>query len=332
MKRLFVCIFLVVSGLSLMDFVSLHLYSAWGFYAHQRINRLAVFTLPKELIGFYKNNIDFVTDNAVNPDERRYAIKEEAPRHFIDLDNYSDSLRRKMIFWSWAKAKESIPEDTLYKHGIVPWHIYFMKYQLTEAFRAKDIRKILIISADLGHYIADANVPLHTTKNYNGQLSNQHGIHGFWESRLPELFAENYDFFVGKAVYEEKVQERAWQAVLNANAALDSVLSFEKKLSKQYREDKKFGFDERNGQTVKTYSREFSAKYHELLQNQVERQMRASVKMVGDLWLTSWIDAGQPDLSKEKVYVKSKEDMDAEVLERKSWLNKIFEVRREADN
>lgn len=152
------------------------------------------------------------------------------------------------------------------------------------------------------------------------------------ESRLPELFAENYDFFVGKAVYEEKVQERAWQAVLNANAALDSVLSFEKKLSKQYREDKKFGFDERNGQTVKTYSREFSAKYHELLQNQVERQMRASVKMVGDLWLTSWIDAGQPDLSKEKVYVKSKEDMDAEVLERKSWLNKIFEVRREADN
>ncbi len=332
MKKTFFFIFGAIICLLAFGFNLSQKKFVWGFYAHQRINRLAVFTLPKELLGFYKKNIAFVTDNAVNPDERRYAIKEEAPRHFIDLDNYPDSLQKKMIHWSWLKAKESIPEDTLYKHGIVPWHIYFMKFQLTEAFRNKDVKKILIISSDLGHYIADANVPLHTTRNYNGQLTNQHGIHGFWESRLPELFAENYDFFVGKANYEKQVQDRAWQAVLNANAALDSVLSFEKKLSKEFREDKKYGFDERNGQTVKTYSREFSAKYHQLLRNQVERQMRASVKMVGDLWLTSWVDAGQPDMSNLGIYVKSKEDIEEEITAKKSWLNKILDVRKEADN
>jgi len=68
----------------------------WGFFGHQRINRLAVFTLPPEIFKFYKLHIDYITENAVNPDQRRYAVKEEAPRHFIDLDNYSDSLRKKL--------------------------------------------------------------------------------------------------------------------------------------------------------------------------------------------------------------------------------------------
>ena len=58
----------------------------WGFFAHRRINRLAVFTLPIDLIPFYKKHIDFLTDNAVGPDKRRYAVATEGIRHFIDLD------------------------------------------------------------------------------------------------------------------------------------------------------------------------------------------------------------------------------------------------------
>jgi hypothetical protein len=57
----------------------------WGFYAHRKINRLAVFSLPPEMIGLYKANIDYLTENAVNPDRRRYAVDGEAPRHYIDL-------------------------------------------------------------------------------------------------------------------------------------------------------------------------------------------------------------------------------------------------------
>ena len=66
------------------------------------------------------------------------------------------------------------------------------------AFIEKDSDKILKYSADLGHYIADAYVPLHTTENYNGQLTGQKGIHAFWESRLPELFSEDYNYLVDK--------------------------------------------------------------------------------------------------------------------------------------
>lgn len=269
---------------------------SWGFHAHRLINRLAIFTLPPELTGFYKQHHLFITENAVNPDRRRYAMDGEAPRHYIDLDEYGDSAVYKLPR-HWEAAKEKYGEDSLMAYGIVPWHIHFMKYQLTEAFKKKDLRNILRLSADIGHYIADAHVPLHTTRNYNGQFTGQRGIHGFWESRLPELFAENYNYFVGKAVYEPQPQLRAWQAVTSAHLALDSVFRFEREISASVAANKKYGFEERGGATVKVYSKEFSSQYHQMLHGQVERQMRASIKMIGDFWYTCWVDAGQPDLS-----------------------------------
>ncbi|HNR56252.1 MAG TPA: S1/P1 Nuclease, partial [Flavobacteriales bacterium] len=59
---------------------------AWGFYGHKRINRMACFTLPPEMFGFYKRHIDFISDHAPDPDRRRYAVPEEAARHYIDID------------------------------------------------------------------------------------------------------------------------------------------------------------------------------------------------------------------------------------------------------
>ncbi|KAA5545651.1 zinc dependent phospholipase C family protein [Adhaeribacter rhizoryzae] len=269
---------------------------SWGFYAHQRINRLAVFTLPPEIIGFYKKHIIYITENAVNPDKRRYVVKAEGPRHFIDLDVYGDSAQYKLPR-NWPEAVAKFGEDSLAKHGVLPWHLNFVKYQLTEAFKHHDVPAILRLSADLGHYLADACVPLHTTRNYNGQFTNQHGIHGFWESRLPELLAGNYDFFVGPAAYVEKPQQKAWDIIIRSHAALDSVLRFEKEVAAQLPEDKKYTFEERNNITVKTYSKAYTTNYHQKLKGQVERQMRYAVWLVGSFWYTCWVDAGQPDLN-----------------------------------
>ena len=72
----------------------------WGFFAHKRINRLAVLTLPPQMMVFFKPNIDYISDHAVDPDMRRYASKHEGPRHFIDLDNYGppfDNLPRQRV-------------------------------------------------------------------------------------------------------------------------------------------------------------------------------------------------------------------------------------------
>jgi hypothetical protein len=302
----------------------------WGFYAHQQINRLAVFTLPPDMMPFFKKYIGFLTDNAVNPDKRRYAVVGEAPRHFIDLDAYADTSVASLPRYH-KEAVNQYGEDTLALHGIVPWQIQLTKYQLTEAFRQRNVRRILRVAADLGHYIADANVPLHTTRNYNGQLTNQQGIHGFWESRLPELFSADYDVLTGQAEYIYSPQRAAWRAVFNAHAALDSVLRFEQELTTTMGEAPKYGFEERNGQTTKVYSADFARQYHERLQGQVARQMRASIKMIGDFWYTCWVDAGQPDMRALAKYELTETEQTAEAEEKKGWLQRLFSAREEGN-
>lgn len=318
MKR----VFLLIVFTAILSFS----FTIWGFFAHQKINRLAVFTLPSEMVGFYKHHIQYITENAVNPDRRRYAVKDEAARHYLDADVYGDSAVYKLPRY-WNDALEQYTEDTLKAYGIVPWHINAVKHWLTDAMRVRDAEAILRLSADLGHYIADANVPLHTTENYNGQLTNQYGIHGFWESRLPELFSEEYDFFVGRAIYLENTQLAAWNAVIQANEALDSVFMFERQLSEKFGEDKKYSFETRGAATVKVYSQPFSNAYHEALDNMVERQMCKAIKMVGDFWYTCWIDAGQPDLKSLIDYELSEEELNKRKEELRLWKEQRFKSR-----
>jgi len=268
---------------------------AWGFWAHQRINRLAVFTLPPEMLVLYKKNLEYITAHAVDPDKRRYAVDGEAPRHYIDVDHYGE-YPFENVPRDWYAAVEKFGEDTLQAYGIVPWHIDRTYNGLVQAFHEGNLKRIMKLSADIGHYIADSNVPLHTTENYNGQLTDQKGIHGLWESRLPELFGEGYDYFIGRAEYLDNVLDEAWASVLESHVCLDSVFGFELELSESMRSDKKYGFEVRSNREVKAYSRKFSTAYHEMLAGQVERRMRASILRVGSVWYTAWIDAGQPDL------------------------------------
>ncbi len=268
---------------------------AWGFFAHKKINELAVYTLPVEMIGFYKKNINYIIEKSVQPDKRRYIDPSEAARHYIDIDHFGDSAIYKMPH-NWYQAVELYSEDTLKAYGIVPWHILLLKKLLTDAFIERDFESALRISTDIGHYIADSNVPLHTTENYNGQLTGQHGIHGLWESRLPELYIDNYNLFVGKAIYLNHGSATVWTSITNAHLALDSVLRFEKVISEKIGEESKYSFENRAKSYVKVYSKKFCQAYHNALNNMVERQMRRAIHQIGNIWYSAWVDAGQPDL------------------------------------
>src|ERR1700710_1780511 len=101
----------------------------WGFFAHQKINYYAVFLLPPQMMVLYKPNIDFITEHAIDPDKRRYAVKEEGPRHYIDIDYYgkypySDLPR------NYKDAVAKFGEDSLISNGIVPWHVQVMLNRL----------------------------------------------------------------------------------------------------------------------------------------------------------------------------------------------------------
>jgi hypothetical protein len=77
-------------------------------------------------------------------------------------------------------------------------------------------------------------------------------------------------------------------------------LRIEKILTQQFTADQKYSYEERNGLTVRVYSREFTTAYALALGGQVERQMKRSIKLIADFWYTAWINAGQPDLSSLK--------------------------------
>lgn len=285
MKRLFIFAALLVFP-ALSD--------AWGFYAHMRINRLAVFTLPDGLIRFYKANISYVTEHATDPDKRRYADTSEAARHYLDVEVYEENIDSIPVKWQAAVLKYGLPK--LNANGILPWQIQRSYYQLVNAFKERDSVRILIHSSYLGHYLGDAHVPLHTTQNHNGQLTNQIGIHGFWESRLPELYAEKYNTLVGKAVYMEDPLKEAWKIIRHTHSLVDSVLLIEADLNRSFPAYRKYSYSERNHQVMKQYSTAYSKAYHDRMDHMVEKQMRTATYAIGSYWYSAWVDAGQPQL------------------------------------
>ena len=270
------------------------------------------------MIAFYKKNIDYITKHAVDPDRRRYSNPDEAARHYIDIDHYGANAFDSVPH-HWKDAVKKYSEDTLKTYGIVPWYVETMMYRLTQSFKEGNVDRILYLSANIGHYIGDVHVPLHTTENYNGQLTNQKGIHGFWESRVPELFAEKWFFFTGRALFVDKVNDRIWQIVKESHAAKDSVLKVESELSAYWSVDKKYSFEKKGNSTVKVYSEEYSSAYEKKLNGMVERRMRQSIFDVGSFWYTAWVNAGQPDLDRLLIKEVSDSLKTAENETEKMW-------------
>jgi len=284
MKHRYTLLVSLGTWIGIIGFSLVNLEEDWGFFGHRRINRLAVFTLVPDMMPVFKKNIEFITEHAVDPDKRRYAIPGEAIRHYIDLDIWNqltlNSLPKTYLMaratlgdWILKQAdgkNESIfanprfetfrgkkyvlfnqrdspkidffeyqrflslvftnrvdPEEEIWlssdtlngffgrqilpagksllwidsfsRHGILPFYIPQLYLKLVHAFKFKDLKNILRLAADLGHYVGDAHVPLHTSSNYNGQLTGQTGLHAFWESRIPELFADQtYDYLLSK--------------------------------------------------------------------------------------------------------------------------------------
>jgi hypothetical protein len=205
-----------------------------------------------------------------------------------------------------------------------------MQSRLTEAMEANNPDQILRLSTDLGHYLADAHVPLHVTANYNGQLTGQDGIHAFWESRIPELFAEaNFDFIVGQAEYIVNPAAFYWSIILSSHSFVDKILQTEKQLSKTFKADRQYCFDERLDQAVRTQCKEYAAAFDQEMDGMVEQRMRAAIHAIGSAWYTAWADAGQPVLSKDLMSFDAKNYASEQDLENKYKKGKVFGRRHQ---
>jgi len=276
---------------------------AWGVWGHNHINKGAVLALPKEMGMFFYNHSDFITEESTVPDLRKYTLNDKAEfcRHYINLEQYNYRSRETMPKTT-VDAVKKFGKDSTDRYGILPWYMQDMVAKLTTAFKNKRKTEILFLAADLGHYVGDAFMPLHTTVNHDGQQTGQSGIHSFWESQLPELFGKNYNFFTGEARYITNIEEAVWNVMDSTYQLAAPLLSIENKMKKDNPDEKQYVMDG-NGQPLKNkfgqkvHVYEYAHVYHELLNGMVEKQMRGALKLTASLWYTAWVNAGKPDLS-----------------------------------
>lgn len=241
--------------------------------------------------------MDYLVKQSVRADQRRNEDPTEASKHFIDLEIFGDSAAWKMPLY-WNEAVSKFKKDTLIKYGYVPYHIVSIKSALTKAFKSLNRDSILFYAADLAHYIGDAHVPLHTSINYDGQLTNQKGLHALWETVVPEILLEQYDLrSKHKAKYIKNPSLAAWEAVRTGFVLLNDVFAMEIKATASFSDSTKYRIQLRNGKEVKYYTSAFAKEYSRLLGNTINDQLIKSADLIADFWYTSWVDAGKPNLT-----------------------------------
>jgi len=248
------------------------------------------------MFTFYKEHYDELADLAVKADMRRYLVEDEGAKHYIDIDQYETALPLDTICVSFDSAVSLFGLEYVHEHGVAPWNLIRLKYALTKAFERMDESSIIRISADLGHYVGDIHVPLHTHSNYNGQQTDQLGIHALWESRLPEKFFEGYDLFNGSASYWESVHDSIWKIIEESHALVQRVFKEELLTKNSLEESARYTHELRNGKSFRNYSARYLRRYNSRLGDMVERRMRSAIRAAASLWFSAWVDAGQPSL------------------------------------
>ena len=292
--------------------VILILCSSWGFLVHRTVTQLSVYQLPEEMRPFFYQNMDYLVRYSVRPDQRRSNDSTEDTKHFIDFEAYGADAPNKMPM-NWDEAVKKYTQDSLIKYGYVPYWIMVMQERLTSAFKNGNKDSILFYATDLAHYIQDAHVPLHTTLNYDGQLTNQKGLHSLWESVVPEVTLDKFNLKADKSAnYLKNPQKEIWKTLQQAFKLVPGVLEAEREASVSFTDSTKYRYQNRNGRNVRYYTREFALAYAKKLESTVNKQAIRSANLVADFWYTAWVNGGKPDLN--KIMTKKWEAADDEKL------------------
>lgn len=189
---------------------------AWGKRGHEAVGSLAAQLLAKEHkgaeflsqhtfdMGYYNNAPDLIW----KADGETY--KKEFSQHFMDLEDYGKiknlkwNKNRKEFFKKYPQIEN--------RSGRSFWRIQELSEDLeriTKALGDKNLKKDvkahhkiqaewLVTAGVLGHYIADLAQPLHVTHNYDGELTDQKGIHHWFEETIiyelyPDIKTEAYN-------------------------------------------------------------------------------------------------------------------------------------------
>lgn len=187
--------------------------------------------------------------------------------------------------------------DSLSTHGVLPYYFTELYDRLVGEMTVGNVEDILKTCSDIGHYVSDAHVPLHTTSNYNGQFTDQLGIHAFWESRIPELFgASHFSSLTGRSEYMGHPRDFIWKIIKQSYSLVPDVLVQEREARKRVPEQNQYCYEDRGGQMVRAPCPVLAKEFMIGMKGMIQDQWMASIRSVGSVWYSAWIDAGKPDL------------------------------------
>jgi len=256
---------------------------AWGFAAHRYIMSMAIGRLPPQLRPFFEANRAEIVEHAIDPDLWRTAGWEvEDKRHFVDMDAYGPYPFADLPH-DEADAVAKFTRAFVDKNGTLPWRTQEMYGKLVEAFTQKagySRENIKFFSSVIAHYVGDAHVPFHAALNYDGQLTQQWGIHSRFESELFERYRTRLIGKPGAPVPVASAREMSFGTLTESYTFVQPILDADR-LAVAGREVYDDG-----------YYTMFFAKARPIL----ERRLADSVRDVVSVITAAWVEAGRPAL------------------------------------
>jgi hypothetical protein len=251
----------------------------WGRSAHDIIDTWAIQTLPPEIRSFFARNQRLLVEHANDPDEWMKKDRYERKRHYIYLDKYG-VFPYVLLPHVFHLATEQFGAGRVNRDGVLPWQIGEFSLRLTKSMKAGDWEQVKLDAAALAHYVADAHDPLHTTQNFDGQMTRQTGLADRFEISLPDRYSK---FFIMRPGYATKIDdptEFAFQTCLEANIWVDLIV----------------WSDLRAREGLPDYTDEYFDRFYSQVGATLVREINAAARDAGSYWYTAWLNAGRPQL------------------------------------
>ncbi|MCW8806025.1 MAG: T9SS type A sorting domain-containing protein [Ignavibacteriaceae bacterium] len=266
-------------------FISSFLFLGWGGVGHSIINYRTILSALPEM-EFFETWADSLQAHASDADQRKSWDPTEGPKHYIDIDNYPEFIATGTIPQDFDSLVAIHGLSFVMDQGILPWTILKTADSIQAAFEINDMHKAMLFSADLGHYIADGHMPLHITRNYNGQYTNQTGVHSRYESSLIGDFQSQIIYDGDSLEYIENLSDFVFNMLYENYQYVDSVL-YADSVAEAYAG---------NHNTTTYYN-----KFWEIAKNFTIGLFQKASYRIACVIYTEWIDAGGlTDISDDK--------------------------------
>lgn len=259
--------------------------SGWGYTGHSKIAKEAISSVGDTIKGFSEFS-SFITAHSSDPDFRKFWVKTESPKHFIDLDNYEEFHIDGLIDTSYFALVSKHGEAFVVQQGILPWATINAFDSLRTSFRKRDFTKAMHWAADLSHYVGDGHMPLHVTRNYDGQETGNKGIHARYESEMVVAYADSISFKAEKVSYIENPKQYVF-------SYLSDSYTF---CAKVFDADNESQALAGNAKSV-DYLQQMWKRTSGMTNNRFGKASTALASLI----YTAWVDAGSPEIDTKTV-------------------------------